>query len=556
MRYIYIAFVLLTAFAVELSAQENKRVEVTTIYLPEVAPAAKLGAPTVINDTPAIDPDIEYSVNPETWQIDLEAHDFKPATATYWDYDRPKHFFLQMGTGYPFNTIGSFRYTLQNRRVGYFGVSLDHVGDLASRRNVEGVQRDLRQSFNLKNRLGVQGGAYLGNRLLEASATYDYDVYNLYAVVGNVARRSYNNIDAAIRFGDNFSDLSRLNFSVEAHGGYWLHFPPTTDANTSKGEYRVGGSVRLARDFDENRVVFTAGYDLWSLGDTGMYSDNRFNIGAEYRRKFGIVDVDAGLMYMYDKVERRNKPSHFIMPRVKVLVDLQKAEFAPYAELTTTVSQNGYRSLYTQNPFIDAALNESLYGMANTRSYNLSVGFTGTAAATRLAYRAYVGANFMRDQLLWYVTRPGLFGVDTGDNTRLCFGVEAEYKPVGGLVIGAGFYAHVDNCSSYYAVSDAKLRADLKVEYTLKSWRFYAKADVIGPRKWSAMYDAATDGDTAPIALSVRTQVDLGVGVSYRASQRVEVYAEGFNLLNSTIYDWAYYYRMGAGFNAGVKLHF
>ena len=52
-----------------LSAQEHKRVEVTTTYNPEVAPAKKLTAPTTISDVPGIEPEIRYNIKPESWQI-------------------------------------------------------------------------------------------------------------------------------------------------------------------------------------------------------------------------------------------------------------------------------------------------------------------------------------------------------------------------------------------------------------------------------------------------------------------------------------------------------
>jgi hypothetical protein len=52
------------------------------------------------------------------------------------------------------------------------------------------------------------------------------------------------------------------------------------------------------------------------------------------------------------------------------------------------------------------------------------------------------------------------------------------------------------------------------------------------------------------------TTLDLRAGVSFKASRSVEVYADGYNLLNSTIYDYAYYYRNGVGFMAGVKIDF
>jgi hypothetical protein len=77
--------------------------------------------------------------------------------------------------------------------------------------------------------------------------------------------------------------------------------------------------------------------------------------------------------------------------------------------------------------------------------------------------------------------------------------------------------------------------------------------EVIGRRNWSCVADvegATTDIFTAPLTL------DLRAGISFRASRMVEIYADGYNLLNSRIYDYAYYYRNGAGFMAGVKIDF
>lgn len=541
--------------SVAAMAQQSKRVEVTTIYVPEVSEATKLMVPTTISDEPVIEPEIRYSVQPETWQIELDAHKFRPATATYWDFTRAKRMFVRVGGGYPFNTMATVRYASQNTDVGYIGVGVDHVGDMMHRVGGDGVLRPMQQSFALNNSFDVRGGVYLAQRLFEACIDYDYDIYNRYAEVGEYASRlGFHDVGLNVRYGDDFVDLTHLNFSVEAHGEFWQHKPPMiTDIQHMDMMYRAGGSVRLARMFSENVVGVDAGYDMWAEPHSGGYRDMRFWLGGSYKRSFGIVDIEAGLKYMYDNVRNRDKASHFVMPSAKVVVDLQRAAFAPYAELSTTVEQNSMMSLYRENPYTYNELFYHTSPLPNTRSYNLSVGFSGTALANRFAYRAYVGGNFMRDQLFWYLYDTGLFGFTTAANNRLFFGVEAEIQPVGGLIIDLGFHAHANNTRSAYCSSDPRMTADLRAEYTLKRWKFYAGAELIGRRRWSSAKDAA---GKVTIAFDEPVKVDLRAGVSFRVSHLIEVYADGFNLLNSKIFDWAYYYRMGAGFNAGVKLNF
>ena len=562
MRYRYIAsFVvvvvsLLSPYNVA-QAQENRRIEVTTTYIPEIEPVTKLMAPTVIEDDNPISPDITYNIVPDTWQMNLESHTFKPATATYWDFNRSKQFYARLGAGYPMLTTGVVRYATQNTRVGYFGVGIDHMGDYAQRSNETGMERFMKNSYNMTNRVDIYGGVFAGSRMFDVDLRYDYDIYNRYAeLTEEVPRLHFHDVGLALRFGDNFANLSYLNFAIEAHGDYWAHRLPGVE--TASGGYiqlyNAGGSVHLARNLRQSRVDIKAGYDMWSQLEGGAYRDMRFWIGADYAQRIYIFDLQVGLKYMYDKVAMRKKPSHFVMPHVRLLADLQKAAFTPYLEFSTNVSQNGLSSLYKQNPYIDyRAMGERIESMPNTRSYDLALGFSGTAWKSRFAYRAYVGANFMRNQLMWYVTDVGLFGVDAGDNNRLFVGVELCLKPVSGLSIDASFRAHADNVSSPYYASEPKWVADFNIEYTHRRWKIYALVDVIGRRKWSGMINA--DGD-APIAFSVPARVNMGVGVSYRATTSVELYANGHNLLNSQIYDFAYYYRSGIGFDAGVKLNF
>ena len=133
-------------------------------------------------------------------------------------------------------------------------------------------------------------------------------------------------------------------------------------------------------------------------------------------------------------------------------------------------------------------------------------------------------------------------------------GVVLAYRPVGGLLFEGSFYAHKDNCKSDYVVSDARMRANLKVEYKIKRWKMYLSGDFTGKREWSGIYH--NDSGKVSVAFVANPSVDLRAGVALRVAKRVEVYVDGYNLLGADIFDYAYYYRNGAGFMAGVKVDF
>ena len=158
----------------------------------------------------------------------------------------------------------------------------------------------------------------------------------------------------------------------------------------------------------------------------------------------------------------------------------------------------------------------------------------------------------MRDQVLWYINEVGSFGVTAADNNRFVFGAELEYRPVGGLTIGAKFAAHAENSTGDVVVDDARMRGGVDVRYAVKRWKFYVTGDLTGRRRWSSIEsdEIVYEAFTAP------TTFNLGVGISFRASSSVELFVDGYNLLNQQMFDYAYYYRNGIGCMAGLKIEF
>ena len=556
-RYIYVKLLILTlvlGLVPAAAMAQPGSVNIVTQYQFIIDQTSKLVAPTTIEDDKRVEPTIFYQVDPSLWKISLDAHCFKPARASYWDHSNYKRLFAKAALGYPLHSEFNARYTYQTPTVGYLGVGVDHHCDFDSRLGYNDELRGMGQSYNMENRVGVACGYYVGKRLVEGALVYDGNIHNGYAMV-DPERIILNDASLSLSFGDEFVDFSRLNFVAEVHGGVWSRGLPHSDPKLpSATEYRGGGSAKFSRNFSGNLVTLEGKFDLMDGHKSLGYRDMRFGIAADYARTFGFISLEAGLGYMFDDVKLRDKASHYVMPRAKVLFDLNKASFAPFVEVSTTLEQNDPTSLYKTNPYIDyVAMEGALSTVANTFNYNVSVGFTGTALSSCLAYQVYLGATFTQDKLFWYVTRPGMFGFATDSNSRIFAGVGAKYMPMAGLNLDFDFFYHYDDNSSKYLVSDSNMGANLGVEYGLRKWKVYAKGNMIGRRSWSVL--PAVEGEAMGV-FEMPMCVDLGVGFSYKVNGIAEVFVKGDNLLNSKIYDFANYYRNGAGFMVGAKIDF
>jgi outer membrane receptor protein involved in Fe transport len=191
--------------------------------------------------------------------------------------------------------------------------------------------------------------------------------------------------------------------------------------------------------------------------------------------------------------------------------------------------------------------------VASTRSYDLHFGVAGSDKHSKVAYRVYLGSSSIRDQMFWYVNEIGTFGFTQGRNTRLFAGAEVEYHPIGGLKLAASARAHLDNTLSFYAVSDPKIVANILAEYRLKRWKFGVSGDFVGRREWSG--SDYVGGNFALVFFAPAT-FDLHADVSFKVNNGVELFVNGYNLLNQDIFDYAYYNRNGIGFMLGAKIDF
>lgn len=166
---------------VPLRAQVTKQVEVTKTYVPEVSKAVKLPIVPDMTDTVRLRPEIDYTVTPSALATNLSTEPFRPATVTYWEFDRPRPLYLKVGAGAPLNSVLDLYASTQNPGTGYVVGYLNHTGDWADIRNDFGVRPT---SWRMHNRMGAAAGKYLGRRLLEGKLDLTNRVYHNYGFDG------------------------------------------------------------------------------------------------------------------------------------------------------------------------------------------------------------------------------------------------------------------------------------------------------------------------------------------------------------------------------------
>ena len=81
------------------AAQVEKQVEVTKAYVPKVESASKLPVQPDMTDTARMRPEIDYTITPLSLRTTLSTRPIRPATVTYWEFNRPLPFYVKAGAG-------------------------------------------------------------------------------------------------------------------------------------------------------------------------------------------------------------------------------------------------------------------------------------------------------------------------------------------------------------------------------------------------------------------------------------------------------------------------
>lgn len=580
MRKCFIAAVFVAAFHGMAPAQVEKVVEVTKTYVPSLESAVKLPVEPDMTDTVLMYPDIDYSIVPLSIETSFHTRPIRPASVTYWEFNRPRTCYLKAGAGYPLNSVVDFYASSQNHDTGYVIGFLNHEGRYADIRNDFG---SVKNSIRMTNRAGAAAGLYLGRHVFEGELNYENRLFHRYgrhipigaafdglSAAGAVV--DYGDANLRLRIGDDFLDMSRLNFEVAFSGGLFFDH---SDVAQRAGQNLLGAAGRIGKAFGQHCISLEAGYERWagSKNIKGL-RQQQIHAGLRYRHDGEVARLEVGADYYHDD-KKGEENENYILPFARVHFTLGAREFRPFVEADGKVQDNSFRSLTRQNPYVAGGVQpDSGTGLWLDKSsvdYNARLGLGGTFWHDRFDYHIYVGFSIRDHHVYW-------FGDLTADRQQTGFSGalmpvqsrqtvtslhgEIICRPVSQLRIDLGVHGFVYNDDPLRMYGkrvelgngEPQFRANAAVRYQGKKIAFGVNFLAESKRLWSMFVsrgdEHVADRFTAPFA------VNLGADFEWKVSGRVAVFVEGRNLLDRRLYEYPWYPEYRANFTAGAKIVF
>ncbi len=555
-------------FALTATAQVEREVEVTKQYVPKLPAAKKMDFQPDMVDTVAIRPEIDYTIVPKSFASALSTEKFRPAKVTYWEYTKSYPFYIKAGAGYPLVSEVDAYASTNRADVGYLSAYVNHRGSYSDIQTINPITNTefKGKAQQMSNRVGVNGGKYIGRYTFNGDVYYDADIFHRYAQPKSddaIDEINYENIALAMSFGDSFADMSKVNFSIYAAADYYNDkSEQLPDFERKMQQFSASAGLKLGRNIGTKARLYAA-FDY--QGNYGLkflenYDNSLFSgaVKFEYNLK-SLLDIKAELKYCNDKLIGQ-KSRHHILPNVYVGFNVgQRDTFVPYVEVDSRLEQNSYQHLQQANPYI--MLRGSEYQpLPNTTIFNMRIGFTGHTTNNKLSYRLNANAAFMNDALYWINVDNIGFDVTTAAQNIITLNASLEYKPLSTLLLGAGFkwmlydenFADVEN-------GKPNFEANFNIQYTHRKFAIGAKADIIGSRSWSfagEYFEGDVRDDFTLHSYTYPVCCDLGLTFDWFVAKQCTIYIEGRNLANAKIYDWALYRRLGVGAVVGIKVQF
>lgn len=555
-------------FALTATAQVEREVEVTKQYVPKLPAAKKMDFQPDMVDTVAIRPEIDYTIVPKSFASALSTEKFRPAKVTYWEYSKSYPFYIKAGVGYPLVSEVDAYASTNRADVGYLSAYVNHRGSYSDIQTINPITNTefKGKAQQMSNRVGVNGGKYIGRYTFNGDVYYDADIFHRYAQPKSddaIDEINYENIALAMSFGDSFADMSKVNFSIYAAADYYNDkSEQLPDLERKMQQFSVSAGLKLGRNIGTKARLYAA-FDY--QGNYGLkflenYGNSLFSgaVKFEYNLK-SLLDIKAELKYCNDKLTGQ-KSRHHILPNVYVGFNVgQRDIFVPYVEVDSRLEQNSYQHLQQANPYI--MLRGSEYQpLPNTTIFNMRVGFTGHTTNNKLSYRLNANAAFMNDALYWINVNNIGFDVTTASQNIITLNASLEYKPLSTLLLGAGFKWMLYD-ENFVDVENGKpnFEANFNIQYTHRKFAIGAKADIIGSRSWSfagEYFEGDVRDNFTLHSYTYPVCCDLGLTFDWFVAKQCTIYIEGRNLGNAKIYDYALYRRLGVGAVAGIKVQF
>ncbi len=538
-------------------AQVSKQVEVSKDYAPTVEKAQKLAILPDMTDTVKMQPEIEYTITPRTYATSLLTENFRPATIAYWDYSHSRPLYLKAAAGVPLASEADAYLSTYNKDRGYAMVYANHWGDYRNRHTLAGEKVE-DNTTEMSNRVGGRAGLFVRRHTLEVDIYGDSQLRHRYPTTGE--KITYGKMHGKVRFGDDFTDMSRWNFNLSLGGGLFGH---KSRANKSQERFSQSGVVAevAAGKMLANKHLLTihASYDgYFGRKILSLYSNNSLMAGVRYGFSGKRTNLVIGADYRYDKVSHSTSSPHHVLPYLHITWQSATERFVPFVEFDGELVRHDFATLMYENPFFAATQPEveALALLPNEVKYNGRVGIGGNLGKGLFSYNLSAELSFADDHLYWYADGADYkfasayqhsLRIDAGMKLRPARWMETEFS--------AGIYAW-ENYDDYYA-NRPNFEADIALRFMVRKFEAGINFGYDSGIKWMTLTAPEDDSATRNFGyVKSRDTIHLGVDVEWRISNRIAVFAEGRNLAGSRVYEWLGYYYDTPQAILGVKMTF
>lgn len=621
MKRIFNIFASLLLTVTVAEAQDiEKEVVVTKEYTPTLETPDKLPITPRMEDTVTLRPEVRYSITPTSWATSFEQRPIAAANTYVWNYHRQPLLYVKAGAGYLLNSTADLLLSHTDGARNSFGVDLKHRGQWYDVKDPVGVKRNAKYS---DSRVKLFGSLGVGERMeagIEIAADHDWRYYygdvNPQAsamslpIVGLSAANPLNGFGAGGRvwIGDDFSDLSRINFRMAVDGGYYqskvkgLFVKQSSESEVSDfeaGLAHVGAKAELAKMFSQHGVRMVVGYNYKSGSKQSDYRNSILSVAPRYLFNNGALRVEAGVAVELDNCTSNAAVNgawgHYVLgnsfytgeqskgvhlfPYLRLIYN-ESGMFTPFVEADGGLQSYDQQSLAQLNPYI-----APVYDAPNASLYTMRLGLMGATRANSLTYSFWAGAS-INDRALYPFMLGSYYFPMIDKLVRIDFGGEVTMRPVRGLEVALDARYHINKIgtnvdqfvgivsesvdgvvlpSLYQNLSDYKggrsplpaFDVDFKVRYTAAKFMIGAKFGVTDAYDCLQLVSLAGAEHLGYFYESeCPMRLDLGVEAEYKVGKHLSIWIEGNNLLNRRYYTYPLYPSVGISCTAGVKLIF
>lgn len=564
----------LTHFGQTDEKDSSSIIKLNVIATRQVEPATRITSNPKLIDTVITHKAVEYPLLTMKHETTIKLEPIVPANVKVSnDSKLPKLYngYLKAGISSPLMPLAELYYNNTRSRKYVYGLNIKHLSSFGDIKKYAPAHFD-KTSYNAFGGIKELTYSIMGDVHFDNYAVNRYGVQNPNANRDSISQR-FKELGGSVTFMSNRMDSLRLNYSMQVKA-YHLSDAKPTDANFNTFYGNESNFASL------NNFWYKKGNNLFAA-DVNIIS-NHFAYGTK-GQKMNALDTATAVsntiislkpsITTYAKANRLkvllgmdvsasagSNSKVYLFPNIDVKYSMFENVLIPYVGFKGGLKQNNFKSLTTQNAFI-----QSNPTMKNESNYTFFGGIKGILSK-RMEFN--VSASFAQ------VANKALFVSDSNAvhrhrnqfnviyDTMTIFTAEASlsYQMNEKLKLdGIGRFFNYQANNNPYAWNLPTYQVIVRGNYVFNNlFTFHLDVNIEGGRK-ALVYDSTLSNVTkqdGKLIKDLGTIVDANIGAEYRYTERISAFIQLNNLAAQQYYRWYNYPVQALQVMGGITVKF